>query len=305
MNMHMRAIWIAAAALAGQCVYAQGSLSIEDRVAADGIAAEELRDGHYLFYLESGGNVIASIGDQGVLIVDDNFVPAVPIFQQKIRELGGGDVDFAINTHWHYDHADGNKVLGPQGTWIVSHVNSRDMMTRANVINVVVRPSVNQAANETVALPVATYDDTMQLHFNGERIDLRHYGPAHTTGDTAVIFRDANIVHLGDVFNTSGYTFIDADNGGTIDGVIQFCEAVLMEINSNTLVVPGHGRVSDYAGLREYVSILTTVRDRVSSLIDRGATLEEVIAAKPTAEWDARLGDPLRLLDRAYASLSR
>jgi len=293
------------AALTAQGAYAQGTRSIADRVAADGIAADELRDGHYLFYLPEGGNVVASIGEQGVLIVDDNFVPSVPVFQEKIRELGGGDVDFVVNTHWHFDHTDGNKVLGPQGTWMVSHVNSRDMMTRANVINLVVRPEVNQPPSERVALPVATYDDTMQLHFNGERIDLRHYGPAHTTGDTAVIFRDANIVHLGDVFNTSGYPFIDAGNGGTIDGVIQFCEAVLMEINQNTIVVPGHGRVSDYAGLREYVTILKTVRDRISTLIDRGATLEEVIAAKPTAEWDARLGDPLRLLDRAYLSLSR
>ncbi len=293
------------AALAAQGVYAQGTRSIEDRIAADGIAADELSDGHYLFYLPEGGNVIASIGEQGVLIVDDNFVPSVPVFQAKIRELGGGDIDFVVNTHWHFDHTDGNKVLGPQGTWMVAHANSRDMMTRANVINLVVRPAVNQPASERVALPVATYDDTMQLHFNGERIDLRHYGPAHTTGDTAVIFRDANIVHLGDVFNTSGYPFIDAGNGGTIDGVIQFCEAVLMEINQSTIVVPGHGRVSDYAGLREYVTILKAVRERISALIDRGATLEEVIAAKPTAEWDAKLGDPLRLLDRAYLSLSR
>jgi cyclase len=303
--MPTKAICMAIAVFAGQSVYAQGSVSIEDRIAADGIAAEELRDGHYLFYLTGGGNMIASIGDQGVLVVDDNFVPAVPIYQEKIRELGGGDIDFVVNTHWHFDHADGNQVLGPQGTWMVSHANSRDMMTRANVINLVVSPSVNQAPYPTAALPVATYDDTMQLHFNGERIDLRHFGPAHTTGDTAVIFRDANIVHLGDVFNTSGYPFIDAGNGGTIDGIIQFCEAVLMEIDADTFVVPGHGRVSDYAGLREYVSILTTVRDRISSLIDRGATLDEVIAAKPTAEWDARLGDSQRFVDRAYTSLSR
>ncbi len=293
------------AGLIARGVFAQGLVSIDEQIADGGIATQEIGDGLYVFYFASGGNLLVSIGDQGVLIVDDHFTDSVPVYQAKIRELGGGGIDFVVNTHWHYDHTEGNQILGPQGAWMVSQANSRDMMTKANIINVVVRPNVNQAAYDTVALPVATFNDAMQLHFNGERIDLLHFGPAHTTGDAAVILRGHNVVHLGDVFNTSGFPFIDADNGGDIDGVIRFCEAVLLEINQDTVVVPGHGRVAGYAELRDYVAMLTTVRDRVAALIAEGATLDEVLAARTTAEWEDSLGDPIRLIDRAYASLSR
>lgn len=284
---------------------AQGLVSIDEQIAAGGIATQQIGDGLYVFYFKSGGNLVVSIGNQGVLIVDDHFTASVPVYLAKIRELGGGDIDFVVNTHWHYDHAEGNQILGPQGAWMVSQANSREMMTRANVINVVISPSVNQPAYDTVALPVATFDDAMQLHFNGERLDLVHFGPAHTTGDAAVIFRGHNVVHLGDVFNTSGFPFIDADNGGDIDGVIRFCEAVLLEIDRDTVVVPGHGRIAGYAQLRDYVAMLTTVRDRVAALIALGATLDEVLEARTTAEWEDALGDPRRLIDRAYLSLSR
>jgi cyclase len=284
---------------------AQGLAAIDEQIASAGIATQQIGPGFYVFYFESGGNLLVSIGDQGVLIVDDHFTASVPVYQAKIRELGGGDIDFVVNTHWHYDHTEGNQVLGPQGVWMVSQANSRDMMTRANVINVVVRPSVQQAAYTTPALPVATFDDAMQLHFNGERIDLLHFGPAHTTGDAAVIFRAHNVVHLGDVFNTSGFPFIDADNGGDLDGVIRFCEAVVLEIDRDTVVVPGHGRIAGYDDLREYVAMLRTVRDRIAALVADGATLEQVAAARTTAEWEEKLGDPTRLIDRAYASLSR
>ena len=294
-----------AAALLAKGAAAQGLASIDAQIAAGGVAVQRIGEGLYVLYLEAGGNPVVSIGEQGVLLVDDNFTDSVPIYQAKIRELGGGDVDLVVNTHWHYDHTDGNQVLGPQGAWIVSQANSRDMMTRANVINVVVRPSVDQSAYTTVALPVATFDDAMQLHFNGERIDLLHFGPAHTTGDAAVVFRGHNVVHLGDVFNTSGFPFIDADNGGDIDGVIRFCEAVLAEIDEDTVIVPGHGRIGTYADLRDYVRMLQTVRDRIAALLARNATLQEVLEAKTTAEWEAALGDPTRLVDRVYASLSR
>jgi len=164
---------------------------------------------------------------------------------------------------------------------------------------------VEQVPSPPDALPAITYDDRMQFHFNGERIDLMYFGSAHTTGDTAVILRGRNVAHLGDVFNTGGYPFIDADNGGDIDGVILFCEGVLREIDENTIVVPGHGPIGTQADLAAYVSMLRTIRERVAMLIADGATLEEVIAANPTAEWDAVRGDPVRLLDRAYASLTR
>ena len=257
-------------------------------------------DLHVLFGV--GGNVLASIGSQGVLIVDDQFAPLVPKIRSSISALGGGEADFVINTHWHFDHTGGNPLMGAVGSWMVSHINSRQMMTETQVVNLVTA-LVEQSPYMDQALPVITYEDQMQFYFNGETIDLMHFGPAHTTGDTAVIFRGSNVVHMGDVFNRSGYPFIDADNGGGIDGVILFCESVLQQIETNTIVVPGHGPIGTYTDLADYVAMLREIRERIAIMIAGGATLEEVISARPTAEWDEVMGDPQRLLDRAYASL--
>ncbi len=272
-------------------------------VPATDITAEKVGDNLWVLF-GRGGNILASIGDQGVLIVDDQFPDLVTSYRAKIRELGGGNIDFVVNTHWHFDHADGNKVLGPEGSWIIAQTNSRHMMTKNNVINTVARV-IDQPAYPADALPVATFDERMQLHFNGEPIDLLHFGPAHTTGDTAVVFRHHNVVHMGDVYNNSGYPFIDADNGGELDGIIRFCEAVLEEIDEDTVVVPGHGPVATYADMEAYVEMLTEIRAVMVALIKDGASLDEIVAAKPTAKWDETKGDPARLLDRAFVSLNR
>jgi len=272
------------------------------------IVTESLGNGLYVLFGQGenviAGNMLVSIGEQGVLVVDDMVDGIVPKYKAAIADLGGGAIDFAINTHWHFDHSGGNPVLGPEGVRIVAHETSREMMRRANVINLVSQ-TIDQPAYALAALPAITYDDAMRMHFNGHRIDLLHPGPAHTTGDTAVILRDRNIAHLGDVFNTGGYPFIDADNGGTLEGVIAFCEAVLTELEPGAIVIPGHGPVSTYDGLAEYVSMLKTIRDRMSSLIRSGASLEQVVAARLTSDWDAAKGDPIMLLDRAYASMTR
>ena len=132
-----------------------------------------------------------------------------------------------------------------------------------------------------------------------------HFGPAHTAGDTAVFFRGRNTVHMGDVFNNSGYPFIDADNSGSLSGIVEVCSAVLDQLNRTAIVIPGHGPVSNYAGLRDYVAMLSEIRDRMSALISSGATLEQVIAARITADWDEEVGDPAMFINRAYASMTR
>jgi cyclase len=267
------------------------------------ITTQQLGEGfHVLFGV--GGNILVSIGANGTLIVDDQFPQMVPKYKAKIGELGGGAVDFAINTHWHFDHADGNQVLGPEGTWLVAHETSRQMMMKNNVINLVTQKR-DQPAYAEPALPVLTYDDTMRFHFNGERIDLMHFGSAHTTGDTAVIFRTHKAVHMGDVYNNAGYPFIDVDNGGSLNGVIEFTSKVLAEIDATYMVVPGHGPIADAQALADYVAMLTTIRDRMSALIGSGATFEQVEASRPTAEWDSRKGSPDSFLNRAYLSLTR
>ncbi len=267
------------------------------------ITTEKVADGLYVLF-GVGGNIGVSVGAQGVLIVDDQFPQMIPKVGDAIREIGGGAVDFAINTHWHFDHAEGNLALGPGGTWLVAQANSREMMLDDHIINLVTVKYQQEAYPQT-ALPAITYDDTMQFHFNGEQIDLMHFGPAHTTGDTAVIFRGSNAVHLGDVFNRSGYPFIDADNGGSLRGMIKFCKAVLATINGDTIVIPGHGAVSDAAGLAAYVAMLEDVESKISEMVADGMTLDEVIAAKPTAAYDAKYGFNMMFINRSYASLKR
>ena len=296
--------------LACSVAYTDNRVSLDEMVAVFGwdfdtavIEEQEVGAGLYVLF-GPGGNVAASIGDDGVLIVDDQFPQVIPKIEAKIAELGGGAIDFAINTHWHFDHADGNLALGPKGVWLVSQSKSREMMTGAHLIDLVALQYEQQPYPEN-ARPVITYDDRMQFHFNGERIDLLHFGPAHTTGDTAVIFRGSNAVHLGDVFNNAGYPFIDAGNGGDLDGMIRFCSAVLAEIDAGTTVIPGHGPVTDYRSLADYITMLSTVRERIAMLIEDDADLEAVVAAKPTAEFDERYGDPGLLVNRAFASLSR
>ena len=153
-----------------------------------------------------------------------------------------------------------------------------------------------------------TYDDGMQFHFNGQRVDLLHFGPAHTTGDSAVIFRGHNAVHLGDVFNNTGYPFIDADSGGDIDGMIEFCQNTLDQLEPGAIVIPGHGEITDAAALGRYIAMLTTVRDRVSELMAQGKSLEEVVAANVTRGFEDSYGEEsasLGFVNRIFTSLSK
>ncbi len=266
------------------------------------VTTEKLTDDFYVLF-GAGGNIGVSIGDDGVFIVDDQFPQMMPKIKKAISDVGGTDINFAVTTHWHFDHAEGNLVLGPEGTWLVAHENSREMMKVDRVINLVTVSYLQEAYPES-AWPDITYDDDMQFHVNGQTINLWHFGPAHTTGDTAVYFEGTNAVHLGDVFNNSGYPFIDADSGGSLEGMITFCSETLKRINKDTKVIPGHGPVTDYQALADYIDMLSTVRDRMVDLIRDGATLNEVIAANPTAEFDAKMGDNTNFVNRAYKSLT-
>lgn len=266
------------------------------------ITTEKISDDFYVLF-GVGGNIGVSVGADGVFIVDDQFPQLMPKIRKAIGKVGGDAINFAVTTHWHFDHAEGNLALGPAGTWLVAHENSREMMKTDHLINLV-GVSYQQDAYPESAWPDITYDDEMEFHLNGQTIQLMHFGPAHTTGDTAVYFTGTNAVHLGDVYNNSGYPFIDAGNGGTLDGVIKFCSKTLKRLNKDTVVVPGHGPVSDYQGLADYIAMLSDIRERMMALIEDGATLEEVYAAKPTAAYDAKMGDNTGFINRAYMSLT-
>ena len=268
------------------------------------ISTERITDNlHVLF--GNGGNILVSTGDDGVLLVDDQMPEAKNVILRAIRKLGGRSVDYIINTHWHFDHAEGNNVFGPSGAQIIAQENSRYMMLNPQPINLsfIVYP---QQPYPLEAVPEITYKNSMNLHLNGDQIELYHFGHAHTTGDSAVYLRDSNVLHMGDVFNMTGPPFIDADNGGSIDGIIHFCEEILKVVNDETIVVPGHGPISTTGDIQTYIDMLIVVRDRIRSLIEEGKTLDEILASDPSKEWREKFGEgPFiqGVIDRAYAGM--
>ncbi len=274
-------------------------------IATAEIRTEKIADGLYVLF-GLGGNIAVSVGENGTLIVDDQLPELADRIKAAIAELGGGGIDYVINTHWHFDHADGNNALGPDGATIISHDNARSDMADGGIINMVIA-QYHQAPYPEAALPELTYQREMSLHFNGGEIELQHFSHAHTNGDTAVFFRKHNAVHLGDVFNNSGYPFVDVGSGGGIDGMIRFCKETLAQIDERTVVIPGHGPVTDSARLGQYLAMLRTVRDRIQGMIDDGKSLEEVSAAAPTADFDAIYGPEsasLGFVNRVYSDLS-
>ena len=266
------------------------------------IRIQKITDNLYLFF-GLGGNIAVSIGDDGVLIVDDQIPSLIPKIKDAIKEIGGGELVYTINTHWHFDHAEGNLALDPKITKIISQSNARDYMSRGGLIDMV-NSRINQEPYPDYALPVITYENGMTLYFNDEEIEIVHFGPAHTSGDSAVIFHNQNAIHYGDVFVTEGYPFIDVSSGGSIDGIINFLSKSLDKLKPGAIILPGHGEIGDIQDVRDMISMLKTVRDRISNMIDEGKSLQEVIDAKPTKDFDEKYPDWLgNFVNRAYASL--
>ena len=266
------------------------------------IRIQKITDNLYLFF-GLGGNIAVSIGDDGVLIVDDQIPSLIPKIKDAIKKIGGGDLVYTINTHWHFDHAEGNLALDPNITKIISQSNARDYMSRGGLIDMV-SSRINQEPYPDYALPVITYENGMTLYFNDEEIEIVHFGPAHTSGDSAVIFHNQNAIHYGDVFVTEGYPFIDVSSGGSIDGIINFLSKSLEKLKPGAIILPGHGEIANIQDVKDMISMLEIVRDRISKMIDEGKSLQEVIDAKPTKDFDEKYPDWLgNFVNRAYASL--
>ncbi|MDX1404226.1 MAG: MBL fold metallo-hydrolase [Woeseiaceae bacterium] len=265
------------------------------------VRRETISPGLHVLYA-AGGNVAVSIGEQGVLMVDSQFPEMIPKLKAAIADLGGGDVDFTINTHSHFDHVNGNPLLGREGSWMISQLNTRNLMLSARTVDLLGRLHT-QGPYPTEALPVVTFEDRMQVFFNGQRIDIMHFGPGHTSGDAVVIFRGDNAVHMGDLL-TGGFPFIDTNFGGQLDGLIKFCKAVLANIDENTTVIPGHGPLKSYQDLADHVVMMETVGERIRTMIDRGYSLEDVLEANPAGDFAASRGDPTLFIHGAYRTLT-
>ena len=242
---------------------------------------------HYL--AGRGGNIGLSIGDDGVVMVDDQFAPLTDRIVEAIRGISNGNIRFLINTHVHGDHVGGNENLGRMGIDIVAAERVRLRLAERL---------------PAVALPVLTYNDPVTLHLNGEDVRLIPVPPAHTDGDTFIHFRGSDVLHLGDVFRTVAFPVIDRNNGGTLDGTIDALGIAAGIAGRGTKIVPGHGVVSSREDVIEFRDMIIDVGAKVRALVADGASYDEVVAAGPTAEYEARWGDPQRFLTAVYAELA-
>ena len=250
------------------------------------VSSEKVAEGVYMLK-GAGGNIGVSVGADGVFLVDDQYAPLTAKIKAAVTALSDKPIRFVLNTHWHGDHTGGIENLGSSGTLIVAHENVRKRMSTDQFIEAF---GSKVAASPQVALPVVTFTDAVTFHFSGEEIHGFHVPPAHTDGDAIVHFRKANVLHGGDTFFNGMYPFIDLSSGGSVAGVIGAADRMLALAGEGTKIIPGHGPLATKADLKAYRDMLSTLRDRVAAQVKAGKTLEEVTAAAPTADLDAKWG---------------
>ena len=268
------------------------------------VTTKKVNENLFLLY-GLGGNIAVSTGNDGVLIVDSEIPIIFPKVMKAIKKLSDDKIIYTINTHWHWDHSDGNLVLDSDETKIISHSNARENMQKGGLINMGTT-ILNQEPYPKSALPVITHENGMSLYFNDEKIDLFHFGPAHTTGDTVIYFTNQNAIHLGDVFFSNSYPFIDVDNGGSLSGMINYLEKIVLVIDKDTIVMPGHGEISSISDIKETIEMLKTVKNRILKSIKNNQSLEQIISSNITKDFDKKYNTLLlrdTFIDRAYASL--
>lgn len=270
MNVSQRLLLLTSASLLALPGYAQQDFSAVE------IETQRVADGLYML-IGSGGNIGLSVGDDGALIIDTQYAPLSYKIQAAVSAVDGGPVEMVINTHYHGDHAGGNPSFGNSGAIIVAHEN---VYTRL----------ANGDNADAAGFPDLTYPDRVRLDWNGTSVDVIHVPPAHTDGDTIVHFADLNAIHMGDTYFNGGYPFVDVNSGGTFNGVITAGETALALANNRTRIIPGHGPLASRSDLAEWIDMLKTVRSRIQSLLDDGMDVDQILAAGPTAEWDAELG---------------
>ena len=236
-----------------------------------------------------GGNIAAFVGEDGVLLVDAGLSEPSERLLGSIRELcqresANPALRYVVNTHWHSDHTGGNETLAAAGAVVVAHENVLRLLSQDQVMAHLGDRRVPAAPPR--ARPRLTFNDRINLSWNQDLIHVVKMPNAHSNGDVIVHFRDADVVHMGDILN-GNYPFIDLDSDGSIGGIIRAVEEVLAHSRESTLFIPGHGPLADRDDLQRYRDMLMTVRDRVQAMIDRGMTRQEIIEAKPTADLDA------------------
>lgn len=263
----------------------------------------EVTDGIYML-TGAGGNIGLSVGEDGAFIIDDQFAPLSEKILAAIDAVSETSVSFVVNTHWHGDHTGGNEALSSKGAHIVAHEN-----VRARLKQGLKTETRNTPPAAPGALPVITFSDVVNFYWNDRHIHVFHPAPAHTDGDAFVFFKNANVLHMGDVFFNGGYPFIDLASGGDLDGAIAAQEQALAMVDDDTKIIPGHGALATKADLQATVDMLKEVRSRVSALIAEGKSEDEIVAADPLKDLNGTWGNGFisgeRIARTAFQSLSK
>lgn len=229
----------------------------------------------------AGGNIGVSVGDDGILIVDDQYAPLADKIRAALKTLGEGKLRFVLNTHWHGDHTGSNAQFGREAS-IIAHTNVRKRLSseqRNTVFNVTTPPSPKEA------LPIITFDESLSVHFNGEEIRVVHFPHSHTDGDSVIFFTRANVVHMGDNFFAGRFPFVDVDSGGSVEGMTRNVGEIISKLPADVKIIPGHGPLSSIQDLRLYHSMLTETTAIVRQRIAAGKTLEQIKAEGLPDKW--------------------
>jgi glyoxylase-like metal-dependent hydrolase (beta-lactamase superfamily II) len=250
------------------------------------LKTEKLRDQVYVI-TGSGGNVAVLDGPDGKVMVDSGFGTSEKQFRAALADIGSEPLKLLINTHWHFDHTDGNEWLHKAGATIVAHENTR---LRLSTPQDIAAYHLHFDPSPAGALPQQTFLEQNKLYLNGEVLALEHYRPAHTDSDIFVHFQHANVFHAGDTFFSGRYPMIDRSSGGSIAGMIAAADHTLSIVDTSTRIIPGHGSMTDRQGLQEYRDMLVEAQSRIAKLKQQGKTLDEAVAAKPTADLDPKWG---------------
>lgn len=227
----------------------------------------------------AGGNIGVSIGDDGILIVDDQYAPLAPKIKDALATISDKPVKFVLNTHYHGDHTGGNEVFGETAP-IIAHTNVRRRLAAGS-------PDNNPPPAPKGALPVITFDERLMVHLNGETIRAVHFPHGHTDGDAVIYFTQSNVVHMGDDYFAGRFPYIDLDGGGSVKGLIAGIEKVLSEIKPDTKIIPGHGPLSTPADLRAWLTMLKETSAIVQKGVKARKTVDQLKKEKVLQKYDA------------------